>query len=43
MKLVRTPPIIGAAIRFIISAPVPIDHIIGIVYFSRRSVQLKEV
>ncbi len=29
MKLVTRPAIMGAAIRFIRSAPVPIDHMMG--------------
>ena len=29
MKLVTSPAIIGAAMRFIMSAPVPIDHMMG--------------
>ena len=30
MKLVNMPPIIGAAMRFIVSEPVPMEYIIGI-------------
>jgi hypothetical protein len=30
MKLVTRPPIMGATTRFIMSAPVPSDHMIGI-------------
>jgi hypothetical protein len=30
MKEVKIPPIIGAAIRFRISEPVPLDHRMGI-------------
>lgn len=29
MKLVMSPPTMGAAIRFIKSAPVPVDHMMG--------------
>jgi hypothetical protein len=29
MNEVKMPPTIGAAIRFITSAPVPVDHMIG--------------
>ena len=29
MNDVKRPPIIGAAIRFITSAPAPVDHMIG--------------